>query len=175
MDDLVNQGVKMLVIACNTASSAALRDARERYSHAMGIPVVEATQPAVRRAVRATNSGNIGLIATQAAIDSGAYEDAFTAAVGLSLTAQACPRFVEFVEAGVTAGNEVLSVTRGYLQPLLDANVDTLVLGCTHYQLLSSVISYVMGPEVTLVSSADEAAKDVYRILRSEERRGGKE
>lgn len=165
MDDLVNQGVKMLVIACNTASSAALRDARERYSHAMDIPVVEVIQPAVRRAVRATNSGNIGLIATQATIDSGAYEDAFTAAVGLSLTAQACPRFVEFVEAGVTAGNEVLSVTRGYLQPLLDAHVDTLVLGCTHYPLLSSVISYVMGPEVTLVSSADEAAKDVYRIL----------
>src|SRR5690625_7343027 len=112
MDDLVNQGVKMLVIACNTASSAALRDARERYSHSMGIPVVEVIQPAVRRAVRATNSGNIGLIATQATIDSGAYEDAFTAAVGLSLTAQACRRIEGFAESGGTAADALLSLKR---------------------------------------------------------------
>lgn len=166
MDDLVDQGVKMLVIACNTASSAALRDARERYWHGMGIPVVEVIQPAVRRAVRVSNTGRIGLIATKATIESGAYEESFTAAVDLTLTTQACPRFVEFVEAGVTAGPEVLAVTKQYLQPLIDAKVDTLVLGCTHYPLLSSVISYVMGAHVTLVSSAEEAAKDVYRVLR---------
>src|SRR5690625_2489782 len=168
MDDLVQQGVKILVIACNTASSAALRDARERYSHGMGIPVVEVIQPAVRRAVRATNSGRIGLIATRATIDSGAYEDAFTATVDLTLTTQACPRFVELVEAGVTAGSEVVEVARHYLQPLINDDVDTLVLGCTHYPLLSSVISFVVGAHVTLVSSADEAAKDVYRVLHEE-------
>ena len=169
MDELVQQGVKILVIACNTASSAALRDARERYSRGMGIPVVEVIQPAVRRAVRATNSGRIGLIATKATIESGAYEDAFTAAVDVSLTAQACPRFVELVEAGITAGNEVVAVARHYLQPLINADVDTLVLGCTHYPLLSNVISFVMGAHVTLISSADEAAKDVYRVLHERE------
>jgi len=168
MDGLVAQGVKMLVIACNTASSAALRDARERYTQGMGIPVVEVIHPAVRRAVRVTNTGRVGLIATQTTIDSGAYEDAFSAAVDMELTGQACPRFVEFVEAGVTAGSEVLAITQQYLQPLIDRRVDTLVLGCTHYPLLSSVISYVMGADVTLVSSADEAAKDVYRVLREE-------
>lgn len=169
MDQLVDQGVKMLIIACNTASSAALRDARERYTHGMGIPVVEVIHPAVRRAVRTTNSGRVGLIATQTTIDSGAYEDAFSAAVDMTLTTQACPRFVEFVEAGVTAGSEVLAVTQKYLQPLIDAQVDTLVLGCTHYPLLSSVISYVMGAHVTLVSSADEAAKDTYRVLQEQQ------
>lgn len=165
MDNLVEQGVKLLVVACNTASAAALRDARERYWHGMGIPVIEVIQPAVRRAVRVSHKGRIGLIATQATIDSGAYEDALTAAVDLKLTPQACPKFVEFVESGVTAGSEVLAVARQYLRPLIDAEVDTLILGCTHYPFLSGVISYVMGPDVLLVSSAEEAARDVYRVL----------
>lgn len=169
MDSLVEQGVKMLVIACNTASSAALGDARERYARGMGIPVIEVIHPAVRRAVKATNTGRVGLIATQTTIASGSYDDAFGAALNLQLTAQACPKFVEFVEAGVTAGPEVLATSREYLQPLIDANVDTLVLGCTHYPLLSSVISYIMGAKVTLVSSAEEAAKDVYRVLHEQD------
>ncbi|MEO6473402.1 MAG: glutamate racemase, partial [Aeromicrobium sp.] len=78
---------------------------------------------------------------------------------------QACPRFVEFVEAGLTSGPELLEVARGYLQPLIDLDIDTLVLGCTHYPLLTGVLSYVMGDEVTLVSSAEETAKDVYALL----------
>ena len=98
LDDLVEQGVKMLVIACNTASAAMLRDARERYD----VPVVEVIQPAVRRAVAATKTGRVGVIGTAGTIGSRAYDDAFAAAPHLELFSQACPRFVEFVEAGIT-------------------------------------------------------------------------
>jgi glutamate racemase len=161
IDYLVEQGVKAIVIACNTASAAMLRDARERYS----IPVVEVIQPAVRRAVAATRSGNIGVIGTRATIDSKAYLDAFAAAPQLNVTSIPCPLFVEFVERGETSGPEITQVARQYLQPVMDAKVDTLVLGCTHYPLLTGVISYVMGEGVTLVSSAEETAKDLYRTL----------
>lgn len=165
MDDLVGAGVKMIVIACNSASAATLRDARERYD----VPVVEVVHPAVRRAVKATRTGRVGVIGTAATIGSGAYLDAFAAAPDLHLTTQACPRFVEFVEAGVTGGPELLDTAREYLAPLIDADVDTLVLGCTHYPLLTGVISLVMGEDVTLVSSAEETAKDVYRVLAAED------
>lgn len=161
MDDLVAQGVKLLVIACNTASAAVLRDARERYS----VPVIEVIQPAVRRAVDATRNNRVGVIGTLGTINSRAYEDAFAAAKGLELFTQACPRFVEFVENGVTTGEEVLAVAEEYLAPLRDADVDTLVLGCTHYPFLKGAISYVMGERVSLVSSDAETANDVYRRL----------
>ena len=161
LDDLVAQGVKMLVIACNTASSAMLRDARERYD----VPVVEVIQPAVRRAVATTRSGRVGVIGTAGTISSRAYDDAFAAAPHLELFSQACPRFVEFVESGVTTGDEVLAVAEEYLAPLKRAEIDTLVLGCTHYPFLKGAISYVMGEEVSLVSSDVETANDVYRAL----------
>lgn len=165
MDDLVDAGVKVLVIACNTASSAMLRDARERYTLRRGIPVVEVILPAARRAVAATRTGRIGVIATRSTVESLAYDDAFAVAPGVELVTQACPRFVELVEAGVTSGPEVLAVAHEYLEPVRAAGVDTLVLGCTHYPLLTGAISYVMGEGVTLVSSAEETAKDVYRTL----------
>ena len=161
MDELVEEGVKLLVIACNSASSAVLRDARERYR----VPVVEVIQPAVRRAVAATRNGHVGVIGTRATVLSKAYEDSFAAAPHLQITTQACPRFVEFVEKGVTHGPELERVAREYLNPVRDAGVDTLVLGCTHYPLLTGVVSFVMGEAVTLVSSAEETAKDVYRVL----------
>jgi len=161
LDHLVTQGVKVLVIACNSASAAVLRDARERYD----VPVVEVIVPATRRAVGATRNGHVGVICTEATATSRAYDDAFAANPGITLTTQPCPRFVEFVERGVTGGPELLSVAEGYLQPLIDAEVDTLVLGCTHYPLLTGILAYVMGDGVTLVSSADETAKDVYRLL----------
>ncbi|MGF1661592.1 MAG: glutamate racemase [Kineosporiaceae bacterium] len=161
LDSLVDSGVKLLVIACNSASAAMLRDARERYE----VPVVEVILPAVRRAVAATRSGRVGVIGTEATIGSRAYEDAFAAAPQLSLHTRACPRLVEFVEAGVTGGPELLAVAEEYLAPVRAAGVDTLVLGCTHYPLLTGVLSYVMGDGVTLVSSAEETAKDVFRVL----------
>ena len=161
MDQLVAAGVKAIVIACNTASAAMLRDARERYQ----IPVVEVIQPAVRRAVSATRSGKVGVIGTNATIDSKAYLDAFAAAPQLSITSKACPLFVEYVESGKTSGDEITKVAQDYLNPMKSAQIDTLVLGCTHYPLLTGVISYVMGNNVTLVSSAEETAKDLYRTL----------
>ena len=160
-DDLVGRGVKALVIACNTASAACLRDARERYD----VPVVEVILPAVRRAVATTRSGRIGVIGTEGTIASGAYQDAFAAARDVEVTAVACPRFVDFVERGVTSGRQMLGLAEGYLEPLQRAEVDTLVLGCTHYPLLSGVIQLVMGDGVTLVSSAEETAKDLLRVL----------
>lgn len=162
MDDLVNAGVKMLVIACNSASAAVLRDARERYAP---IPVIEVIQPAVRRAVQASRNGKVGVIGTRATIESQAYEDAFAAAPHLEIVTQAAPKFVDYVERGQTSGPDLLQAAQDYLQPIIDAGVDTLVLGCTHYPLLTGVISYVVGDGVTLVSSADETAKDVYRTL----------
>jgi glutamate racemase len=165
LDDLVDQGVKALVIACNTASAAMLRDARERYTLGHGIPVVEVIQPAVRSAVRHTRNRRVGVIGTEGTIRSRAYEDAFAAADDLLLVTQACPRFVEFVEAGITTGPELFRVAEEYLRPLHEADIDTLVLGCTHYPLLSAAIQYVMGEEVRLVSSADETANDLYRML----------
>ncbi|WP_214321588.1 glutamate racemase [Nonomuraea sediminis] len=161
MDHLVDSGVKMLVIACNSASSAVLRDARERYD----VPVVEVIQPATRRAVRATRNGRVGVIATSATIASMAYDDAFAAAPDVKLTGVAAPLLVEYVERGETMSEELIEVVREYLVPIQAADCDTVILGCTHYPLLTGAISYVAGDGVTLVSSADETAKDVYRVL----------
>ena len=141
-----------------------LRDARERYD----VPVVEVIQPAVRRAVAATRNHRVGVIGTAATVTSQAYDDAFAAATHLDLYSRACPRFVEFVEDGITGGPDLLEVTHEYLAPLQQGDIDTLVLGCTHYPLLTGVLSYVMGDQVTLVSSAEETAKDVYRVLAAE-------
>ena len=165
MDKLVDEGVKVLVIACNSASAAVLRDARERYTEGRGIPVVEVIQPAVRRAVASTSNGKVGVIGTQATIASKAYDDAFAAAVDVELFSAACPSFVEFVEKGITSGPEIITAAREYLAPLKHAGVDTLVLGCTHYPLLTGALSLVMGDGVNLVSSAEETAKDLYKVL----------
>lgn len=161
LDRLVDHGVKMLVIACNSASSAMLHDARERYA----VPVVEVIQPAVRKAVSATRNGKVGVIGTHATITSMAYDDAFAAATQIDLTTAACPRFVEFVEAGVTMSDELLGCAKEYLAPIVERGCDTLVLGCTHYPFLAGALSLVVGDEVMLVSSADETARDVYRTL----------
>jgi glutamate racemase len=142
MDFLCEQEVKMIIIACNTATAAGLQEAKKRYD----VPV-------------------IGVIGTRATITSRSYDDAFSAAPQVELTTAACPRFVEFVEAGVTSGPDLLEVAHEYLDPLVSHGIDTLILGCTHYPLLTGVISYVMGDQVTLVSSAEETAKDVYKLL----------
>jgi glutamate racemase len=161
LDQMVDHGVKMLVIACNSASSAMLRDARERYD----VPVVEVIQPAVRKAVSATRNGRVGVIGTHATITSMAYEDAFAAAPQIDLTTAACPRFVEFVEAGITMSDELLGCAKEYLAPIVERGCDTLVLGCTHYPFLAGALSLVVGDDVMLVNSADETARDVYKTL----------
>ncbi|WP_026930668.1 glutamate racemase [Glycomyces tenuis] len=164
-DHLVQQEVKALVIACNSASAASLADIRDRYD----IPVVEVIRPAVRRALATTRTGRIGVIGTRSTIASGAYLDAFNAVPDVEVSAAACPAFVDFVERGVTTGRQLLGLAQGYLEPLQQSGVDTVVLGCTHYPLLSGLIGLVMGEDVTLVSSADESARELYRVLTERE------
>lgn len=165
MDSLVEEDVKLLVIACNAASSTALNDARNRYD----IPVIGVIEPGVRAAIAATRNRRIGLIGTEVTVASGAYDDAVTASrANVTLISQACPRFVDFVEKGDTTSDEVVETVQGYLTPLKEQDIDTLLLGCTHYPLLSGVIQYVMGEGVVLVSSAEATASEVFAKLRND-------
>src|SRR5690606_15126394 len=122
LDSLVEQGVKLLVIACNTASAAVLRDAYERYD----VPVVEVIAPTVRSALAITRNGRVGLIGTEGTITSRVYDDMFTVTSDIDLTTVACPRFVELVEAGETSGPRVTQIAAEYLAPLVNAKIDTL-------------------------------------------------
>jgi glutamate racemase len=159
---LVGRGVKMIVVGCNSVEVSAIED----VVRAAQVPVVGVIDPGMRAAAHATRSGVVGLIGTEATVSSGAYERAARrAGAGISLVQQACPSFVEHVERGDTSSDELSAVARGYLEPLRRAEVDTLIMGCTHYPLLSGLLSSVMGPDVVLVSSAEETAKDVYAAL----------
>ena len=164
MDELVDSGVKMLVIACNTASAAVLHDARSRYTQGKGVPVVEVIHPAARAAARVTHNGRIGLIATQGTVDSRAYADALGAVPGVELLSVACPRFVELAERGVTTGPEVMATAEEYLVPMREAGVDTLILGCTHYPLLKPLLRSE-APHLTLVDSAATTAASTAQAL----------
>ena len=166
MDMLIAEDVKVLVVACNSAASTALQEARHRYD----VPVISVIEPGVKAALAATRNRRVGLIGTEATVASGAYDDAVAAThANVKLISRACPRFVEFVESGDTTSEELMRVAEEYLQPLKDQEVDTLILGCTHYPLLSGVISYVMGDGVVLVSSAEVTANEVYAKLRDDE------
>jgi glutamate racemase len=161
---LVDQDVKMIVVACNAATSAAL----DEVADAVPVPVVGVIEPAVRSAVRATRNGLVGLIGTQATVSSGAYQRVIDRlGPDVQMVAQACPLFVEFVERGDTTSSALLRTAQEYLGPLQEAGVDTLILGCTHYPLLRGAIHHVMGPDVLLISSAEETANDVYEVLAS--------
>jgi glutamate racemase len=159
VDWLTEQDAKLVVAACNTATAAAL----ETDPLPFDVPVVGVIAPAVDSAVRATRNGRIGVIGTEGTIASGAYERAVRAAApDAKLFSQACPTFVELVEAGRTTDADVLVEVADQLAPLAAAGIDTLILGCTHYPLMTGVLSYVMGPEVLLVSSAEETARRVF-------------
>ncbi|MCJ7832293.1 MAG: glutamate racemase [Actinobacteria bacterium] len=159
---LVERDVKMVVTACNSVEVSAIED----VARAAQVPVVGVIDPGMRAAARVTRTGRIGLIGTEATVSSGAYERAAgRAGAGIELISQACPVFVEHVERGDTTSDALSESARKYLAPLQAAQVDTLILGCTHYPMLAGLIAYVMGPEVTLVSSAEETAKDVYSAL----------
>jgi glutamate racemase len=159
---LLGRDVKMLVVACNSIEVAAIEELTGRA----GVPVIGVVEAGVRAAVRATRNRKVGVIGTTATIGSGAYPRAMARERrNLELFTQACPAFVPFVERGDTTSDELLAIAREYLAPLVSAEVDTLILGCTHYPLLSGLIQVVMGPEVVLISSAEEVAKDVYAAL----------
>jgi glutamate racemase len=152
VDDL---GVKAVVVACNTATAAGLDDLRAQ----LPVPVIDVIEPGARAVVQATTTGRVGVIGTVGTIGSGAYVEAIArTAAPVQLYSAACPGFVEFVERGQTVGDEVTVLAERLLAPIKEAEVDALLLGCTHYPFLARTISDVMGQKVTLVSSADETA-----------------
>jgi glutamate racemase len=161
---------KVIVVACNTAASAVDLAAE------LPVPVIGVIEPGARALVRATRSGAVGVIGTVGTVGSGSYQRGVAAAVRaatadgaalpeIDLTCAACPGFVEFVERGVTSGDEITVLAERLLAPVVEAKVDTLLLGCTHYPYLARVIGEVMGREVVLVSSADETAFELSRLL----------
>jgi glutamate racemase len=154
--------VKLLVVACNTAAAAAL----DELAATLPVPVIGVIDPGARALVAATESGRVGVIGTVGTIGSGAYQRAVHAiGADVELTCAACPGFVEFVEQGETRTDQVHVLAERLLAPVRAAKVDSLLLGCTHYPYLARTISDVMGPDVVLVSSADETAFEVKAAL----------
>ncbi|MHB1535057.1 MAG: glutamate racemase [Acidimicrobiales bacterium] len=156
--------VKLVVVACNTAASAGLE--LLRFEH--DVPIMSVIEPGVRATLRATTTGRVGVIGTVGTIASGAYQHAVAALPrqgGIKLTCAACPGFVEFVERGETASDQVYVLAERLLAPVRAAGIDALLLGCTHYPFLARTISDVVGREVVLVSSADETAFEVAAVL----------
>lgn len=176
---LVGRDVKMIVIACNTATAAGLAHAQENFS----VPVVGVVEPGARAAAHTTLNRRVGVIATKGTVDSNAYSDAIRHIdAGITVFSTATPRFVEIAEMGLKLSDgpiedymadttkvyirpEFEDIARQYLEPLRRCDIDTLVLGCTHFPLLKALIGGVVGRDVTLISSAQEAAHDVAHIL----------
>lgn len=176
---LVAQGVKMIVIACNTATAAGLAHAQRTFP----VPIIGVVEPGARAAVHATRNRRVGVIATKGTIDSGAYAKAIRHIdADITVFSTATPRFVEIAERGIRMAEGPVEdytslaskvyirpafqeIAKEYLEPLRRCEIDTLVLGCTHYPLLKALIGAVVGRDVTLISSAKEAARDVREIL----------
>ena len=159
---LLEQGVKAIVVACNTATAHALPQLRDE----LPIPVIGVVDPGARAAVKATRTGHIGVIATAGTVRSGAYVRAIHAvAPDAVVTALACPLLVPLVEEGWTDHDATRLVAREYLESIMHDEIDTLVLGCTHYPLLKPLIAEVVGPRVRLIDSAEETAADTRRML----------
>ena len=164
---LSRQDVKMMVVACNTVSSVAL----EAMEDGAGVPVLGVILPGARRAAEASRSGRIGVIGTRATVASEAYTRAIHALVpSASVVSRACPLLVPLAEEGWTDNAVAREVAATYLAPLREANVDTLVLGCTHYPLLRGVLQETMGPDVVLVDSAESVAGEVGARLAADRR-----
>ena len=159
---LQHQGVKAIVVACNTATAHALETLTAEFS----CPIIGVVEPGARAAVRASHGGAIGVIGTAGTIGSGAYERAIrTLAPQSRIAARACPLFVPLVEEGWLDKDATRLIADEYLVPLRHQDVDTLVLGCTHYPLLKPLIGDVMGRDVRLIDSAQETAAETGRVL----------
>ncbi|HET9707425.1 MAG TPA: glutamate racemase [Gemmatimonadales bacterium] len=159
---LLQRGVKMVVVACNTSTAHALDDLRRRSP----VPVIGVIEPGATAAVAATKTGRIGVIGTAGTIASGAYERAIKARrPDAAVISQACPLFVPLIEEGWFDHPATELIAREYLEPLLASQVDVLVLGCTHYPLLKPLLGRVLGTEVRLIDSAEETAAAVAREL----------
>ncbi|MBM4762482.1 glutamate racemase [Bacillus sp. B15-48] len=159
---LMEKQIKMLVIACNTATAVALEEIRSE----LAIPVIGVIDPGARTAIKITSNYNIGIIGTEGTIKSRAYEHALKAINRrTNVFALACPKFVPLVESGENDGHVAQRVVVETLKPLKKEKLDTLILGCTHYPLLESLIKKVMGAEVNVISSGEETAREVSTIL----------
>jgi len=159
---LCDQGVKAIIIACNTATAHALDALRTEFD----MPIIGVIEPGARAAVRATRGGHIGVIGTAGTIKSGAYEEAIRRLdPDLRITARACPLFAPMVEEGLLDHDATRLIAREYLAPLVEARVDTVVLGCTHYPLLKSLLAHELGPGITLIDSAAETAAEAAQVL----------
>ncbi|MGN8645690.1 glutamate racemase [Gracilibacillus sp. HCP3S3_G5_1] len=160
---LLERDIKMLVIACNTATAFTLELLREELK----IPVVGVIQPGARAAITHSRTAGIGVIGTEGTISSRAYVDALKQINSdIEVYDLACPRFVPLVEKGIVQGEEAYQVVRETLQPLKQfSNMDTLILGCTHYPMIKDLIQEVIGTTVTVISSGEETAREVSTIL----------
>ena len=159
---LIGLNVKLIVVACNTATAAALEAAQAEFD----VPMVGVVAPGARAAVLETLNRRVGVLATQSTVRSGAYRRAVRSLdAGISVYEQAAPEFVPLIERGIVDGPELTQVARGYLAPLKERGVDAVILGCTHYPLISAPINRILGPEVRLISSAGQTALEVGRIL----------
>ncbi len=180
---LIDRGVKMIVIACNTATAAGLAHAQQTFD----TPIIGVIEPGARAAVHATHNRRVGVIATKGTIESGAYSQAIrNLDAGITVFSTATPRFVEIAEQGLRMDEGRLEdftarassvyirpafreIAKEYLEPLRRADIDTLVLGCTHFPLLKALIGSVIGHDVKLISSAKEVSLDVSEILNRQE------
>ncbi len=159
---LIDLDVKLVVVACNTASAAALEAAQAEFE----VPIVGVIEPGARAAATETIDRRVGVLATEATVESGAYRRAVhNLDAGIEVHERACPRFVPLIERGVVDGSELDGVARDYLEPLMERRVDAVILGCTHYPLISAPINRILGPQVRLISSAGQTALEVGRIL----------
>jgi len=159
---LLRQGVKMVVVACHTACSVALDELISRFA----VPILGVVEPGVDSALKSTRNGRIGVIGTRGTIASGTYEKQLTGKdTGVRVFSRACPLFVPFAEEGWLEGEIILKVAEAYLEPFRQSGIDTLILGCTHYPLLKTVIAQVLGDGVILIDSATETARVIQTRL----------
>jgi glutamate racemase len=172
VDYLVQFNPKMIVIACNTATAVALEDIRRRVA----IPVIGVINPGARAAFGRTRSGIVGVIGTEGTVRSGAYEAALKRlSPRVEVVSRACPAFVPLVEDGNFRSDRALEIVADALSPLRGSKMDCLILGCTHYPFLADSISRVMGPEVVLINSAEETAREIYDVLKRSNELAGKD
>jgi glutamate racemase len=159
---LISLNVKIIVVACNTATAAALEAAQAEFD----VPIVGVIVPGARAAVLETRHRHIGVLATKSTVQSGAYRRVVhNLDAGIEVHEQAAPRFVPLIERGIVDGPELEKTAKEYLAPLKEQEVDAVILGCTHYPLISAPINRILGPEVRLISSAGQTALEVGRIL----------